>query len=367
MIRLLTGDRLPAEIWQGPGCRHRLPATLAALGVRRPLVIASARAWAAADLAATLDAATIIFTGPEGATEAAIAAAAAQARAERIDGVVSVGGGTTHDMGKAVALMAPSAKDIGAFLFGAPPVTDFQPLPVLAIPTTFSAAEMVAGGAVVLAAGGKAIFGHPRIQPRAVFLDGELAATTARPILAASGLNAVHHCLESLYSLGHQAFSDAWACFALERLLRLLPALSPAAPPPPVDTLQALLEASTMSGLAYGISGLGVGHAVCHSLAGRWAISHGDANAVILPHSLAFNAHAAAGQIALATRAAGGDLAEALTALRATLGVVSTLREAGIAPDVDLVAADVLADPITATNPRPVDRAAVLGILEAAW
>jgi maleylacetate reductase len=228
---------------------------------------------------------------------------------------------------------------------------------------------MVAGGAVVLGTGGKAIFGHKLLQPRQVILDGELVATTPRVLLAASGLNAVHHCLEALAARGHQAMSDAWALFAFERLMRLLPALAPGAPDVAVATYQALLEASSMSGLAYGISGLGVGHAICHSLAGRWDISHGNANAVILRHSIGFNLGRAPERLALASRVIGGaDLAASLAALCETLGTPQTLRDAGL-PDghFDLIATDVLADPITAGNPGVVSREDVKSILAACW
>ncbi len=152
-------------------------------------------------------------------------------------------------------------------------------------------------------------------------------------------------------------------------LMRLRPALAPAAPAVPVETYQALLEASSMSGLAYGISGLGVGHAICHSLAGRWDISHGNANAVILRHSVGFNLGRAPERLALASRAIGGaDLAASLAALCETLQTPRTLRDVGL-PEAqfDLIAADVLADPVTMGNPGTVSRDDVKLILAACW
>ncbi len=368
MTSFLDGNRLPAGLFCGPGCRHRLGEALAALSVRRLYVIASASLLRGGELrnelmAAAGDrlAAVVQTAGRCGAAE--IVVAAEHAAALSADCVLSVGGGVAHDMAKAVALCVPSGRPVAAFLVGAAPVA-VMPLPVIAIPTTFSAAEMVAGGAVVLASGAKGIFGHPRVQPRQVFLDGELAAGAPRPVLAASGLNAVHHCLEALAARGRQAMSDAWALFALQRLFRLLPALAPAAPPVTVETYQELLEAAALSGLAYGISGLGVGHAICHSLAGRWDISHGNANAVILPHSVAFNLPYAPDQLALA----GPDLTARLAGLCETLQTPRTLRALGLPEgNFDVIATDVLADPITAGNPRVVSREDVKAILAASW
>ncbi len=376
MTAFLDGNRLPAGIFSGPGSRNRLGEAIRNIGARRVLVIASASLLRGAAFRDEIEAAGcgaiagIWPTTSAGASEAAIAAAALEAIRLDVDGVVSIGGGVAHDVAKAVALCVPSGRPIAAFLVGAPAVQDaLAPLPVIAVPSTFSAAEMVAGGAVVLAAGGKAIFGHPLLQPRQVILDGELVATTPRALLAASGLNAVHHCLEALAARGHQAMSDAWALFAFERLIRLLPALAPEAPDVPVETCQALLEASAMSGLAYGISGLGVGHAICHSLAGRWDISHGNANAVILRHSVGFNMGRAPARLALASRAIGGaDLAASLASLCETLQTPRRLRDAGV-PDgqFDLIAADVLADPVTAGNPGAVSLDDVKSILAACW
>jgi alcohol dehydrogenase len=375
MIAFLDGNRLPAGIFSGPGSRRSLGEAIGNLGARRVFVIASAsllRGPLRAELIAAAGAALVGVwpTSAGGASEAAIAAAAAEAARLDVNAVVSVGGGVAHDMAKAVALCVPSGRVIAEFLVGAPALADTPaPLPVIAVPTTFSAAEMVAGGAVILAAGGKAIFGHPFLQPRQVILDGELTAATPRALLAASGLNAMHHCLEALVARGHQAMSDAWALFAFERLMRLLPDLAPDAPPAPVETFQALLAASSMSGLAYGISGLGVGHAICHSLAGRWDISHGNANAIILRHSVGFHLGRAPSRLELASRAIGGaDLAASLASLCETLRTPRRLRDAGL-PDgqFDLIAADVLADPITAGNPGAVSPDDVKSILGACW
>jgi alcohol dehydrogenase class IV len=228
---------------------------------------------------------------------------------------------------------------------------------------------MSSGGAVLRNKGGKSLFWHAELRPSQVLLDGELVGTTPNALLAVSGLNAVHHCLEALASKGHQPMSDAWALFAFERLMRLLPDLAPVAPTCSVDVYQDLLEASAFSGLAYDISGLGVGHAICHSLAGRWGASHGNANAVVLPHSVAFNLTRAPARLAAPARViSGADLLSSLATLCDRLEAPRSLRQLGLpAGQFDLIADDVLADPVTATNPGDVTRADVQSILEACW
>jgi alcohol dehydrogenase len=376
MIALLDGNRLPDGIWTGTGCRFRLGEALDRISVERLLVVANGSLLRATHLEEDVRTSSanrvvgIVTTGPEGATERAMSEGARHALAVDAQAILSIGGGAAHDIAKAVALMARSGTGIGCFVAGgASTLQPFEPLPVLAMPSTFSAAETVPGGAVILTTGGKTIFGHPAIRPKFVFLDGEVVATTPRTTLAASGLNAVHHCTEALYSVGRHPMSDAWATFALARMMRLLPKLAPDAGPISSSDCQYLIEASAMSGLAYGVSGLGVGHAICHSLAGRFALSHGIANAIILPHSAAFNRQHATERFAQMEEAINRpDLVAAINMLCDRLGMPRTLRAAGLsAESFDRIAADVLVDPVTATNPRPVDHAAVRDILAAAW
>jgi alcohol dehydrogenase class IV len=238
---------------------------------------------------------------------------------------------------------------------------------------------MLSGGGVTdTAQREKLIYFHPGLAPKRVFLDGEVAASTPRGVLAASGLNAIHHCLEALYSKGRHPISDALATTALATLLEVLPAFAPTAPPPAAEAAQRALDASAISGLTYANSGLGVGHAICHSLGGRYGLSHSAANAVIVRHSLRFNLPAAEAPLARAARILGfrgeDDAMAArhvvvlVDALADRLGTPKTLREIGLpAGQFAQIAKDVLADIGTYSNPRTVTQAAVIGLLEKAW
>jgi alcohol dehydrogenase class IV len=303
------------------------------------------------------------------------------------DAVVAIGGGAVHDLAKAIAVMVPSGRSIVDFVSRfEPPSTfhgadvDVDPLPVFTIPSTFSAADVVGGGAVTdTERGEKLIFVHPRLTPAAVFLDGEVVATTPRKILAASGMNAIHHCLEAYYSKGAQPITDAFAVAALRGLLRSLPRLAPSEPSPSLDAYQDAIEAASMSGLTYANSWLGIGHSVCHSLGGRYGLSHGLANSVMVLKSLRFNFAAARGRLAELARAAGvsGDpdderaateLVARIEGLADGLGTPKSLSAIGLpAGQFEMIAKDVLGDPQTYWNPRPASKEDIVAWLESAW
>jgi len=244
--------------------------------------------------------------------------------------------------------------------------------------TTFSAAEVVGGGAFTAALNReKRIFGHPKLTPTLVVLDGEIAATTPRPILLESGMNAIHHCIESLYSKGSQRITDAFALHALRGLLYSLPQLGPDAIEPDIQDFQIALESASISGLTYGNSWLGIGHAICHSLGGRFGLSHGGSNSVIVRHSLRFNMESAAHKLDFAAGAIGIcsnvgrpslELARRIDALAIRLGVPQTLRDLGLQEmNFDAIADDVMNDPQIIWNPRSVSRNDIISLLEQAW
>jgi alcohol dehydrogenase class IV len=302
--------------------------------------------------------------------------------------VLSIGGGSAHDTAKAIAVMAPSDRHIGDFAsrFEPPdrffsPDVEVEPLTVVTLPSTFSAADVVGGGGFTESATGrKLIFVHPKLTPSLVVLDGDIAATTPRPILLASGMNALHHCIEALYSRGSQPITDAFALHAARGLFGALPRLAPSIQGPTVATIQSALDGAAISGLTYANSWLGIGHAICHSLGGRYGLSHGGANAVMIRHSLRFNLECAADRLALVAHAAGACFPPQQTELAArhTLAVVDwlserlalprTLRDLGLADgQFETIAEDAMADPQTYWNPRPVTFDDVVTLLRQAW
>lgn len=391
-LHRFDGTAIPKTIISGPGCRSQIPTELERLGFNRVVVICGANLKANTTFIDELTAALgsrlvgLIDRLEPNAPVASIKRIVDQLVPHSPDAVISMGGGVAHDVAKAVAVMAPSGRSIVDFVSRfEPPSTfhgvevDVEPLPVFTVPSTFSAADVVGGGAVTdTDRGEKLIFVHPKLTPIAVFLDGEVVATTPRSILAASGMNAVHHCLEAFYSKGAQPITDAFAATALRSLLQVLPAFGALRPEPSSSICQTAIDAASMSGLTYANSWLGIGHSVCHSLGGRYGLSHGAANSVMVLQSLRFNIEAARGRLALLARAAGvatesdadpaERLIEAVKRLADSLGTPRTLSSIGLpAGQFDQIARDVLADPQTYWNPRPATHGEIVAWLQSAW
>lgn len=392
--QLFDGSAIPKRILRGPGCRKALPDQLELLEFERILIVTGPTIRTATRFVDELmddlgERAAGVFDQVQGHTPVtSMEAPAALARELNADAVLSLGGGSVHDAAKAIAVMAPSQRSVVDFvsrfeppdIFHSPDV-DVTPLPVVTIPSTMSAADVVGGGAVTdTATGEKLIFVHPKLTPALVVLDGEVLASTPGEVLGMSGMNALHHCLEALYSRGHQPITDAFALRAIQELVAVLPALAPGAPTPNIATFQRALDASSMSGLTYANSWLGIGHAVCHSLGGRYGLSHGKANSVMVRNSLRFNLKAAEDRLALAARAIGvmADADRPELAAEQVVAVVDdlanrlqvpwNLRELGLPEgQFETIADDVMADPQTYWNPRPVAREDVIELLEQAW
>lgn len=393
-VHAFDGAAIPARIISGPGSRARLAEEVAALGLERVLVVSGPRIRAGTALVQEVesllgDRLAGVFDGVEQhSPDRSLREAADHARHLGPDAVLSIGGGSVHDAAKAIAVAGPGHHTIVDFAsrFEPPdtfhrPEVDVEPLPVLTMPTTFSAAEVVGGGAFTdTATGRKLIFVHPKLTPRLVILDGEAVASTPRSVLAASGMNALHHCLEALYSKGAQPITDAFALRAFAGLTATLPALAPKVPTPGTDVFQRALDAAAMSGLTYANSWLGIGHAVCHVLGGRYGLSHGQSNAVMVRYSVRFNLEHARERLLLAAHAAGASFPAGQTELAARhvvalvdwlateLEVPQRLRDLGLPEgEFEAIAEDVMADPQTYWNPRPVTRDDVVAVLEQAW
>lgn len=388
------GGAIPATIVSGLGCRNQVAQELDKLGYKRVLIISSPtlrrKTSFITELEQNLGQRLVgIYDGVKpNAPESVIRNASDFARDLSPDAILSIGGGAVHDTAKGVAVMCPSGRSIIDFVSRfEPPDTfhrvdiDVDPLPVLTMPSTFSAADVVGGGAVTDEENGeKLIFVHPKLTPVCVFLDGEIVASTPRKILSESGMNAVHHCLEAIYSKGHQPITDALALEALRRLVDTLPRLAPSIAAPDQNDFQRALEATSMSGLTYANSWLGIGHSVCHSLGGRYGLSHGAANSVMVRHSIRFNLSHAADRLELATQALGVSFPQAQKALAARhmISVVDwlseiletprTLREIGLPEgQFEQIAKDVMVDPQTYWNPRPASEKEVVAMLQDAW
>jgi hypothetical protein len=365
----------------GEGALDELPAELALAGIKRPLVVTDPGVVAVgllARLRAVLPAglACAVFEAtPPNPTEAAVRAGCAAFAAHGADGLIGLGGGSPLDLAKAVALAAthPAARLAPyAVVEGGLARITAAAAPLVAVPTTAGTGSEVSRGAlIVLDDGRKVSIGSPHLIPRAAICDPLLTLGLPPRLTAATGMDALAHCIETLCSPRPNPTADAIALDGLRRGWRALPAA--VADGGDRAARAAMLLASIHGALAFQ-KGLGAVHALSHAL-GALPVSphHGTLNAVLLPHVLRFNAAEIAGvlpALAAAMELAGasaGDVAAAITARNAAIGLPAGLAEMGIdAAALPAVAAAALRDHHHLTNPRRATEAEYLRLLRDA-
>ena len=273
------------------------------------------------------------------------------------DTLVALGGGSAMDCAKAMAYFA------GADLH------------LVAIPTTSGSGSEVTDFAILTHGSTKHPLVDQRLCPRTAILDESLLTALPRSLIADGGFDVLSHALEGFVATNADYFTDALAKEAFCTALANLPASFG-------GRTQVRLRmhcASTMAGLAFTQAGLGLCHAISHSLGGMFHLPHGRLNAILLPAVVECNAHTAGAKYAQLARAAGltgtadtvavRNLKNALVRLRRELGLPDTLAHAGVDPrqvqrrQREIVEA-ALEDPCLATNPRKIDSFMVHRILE---
>ncbi|WP_341952979.1 iron-containing alcohol dehydrogenase [Salinibacterium sp. TMP30] len=308
---------------------------------------------------------------------ATVRVATAMAREAGADLVVSLGGGSPIDCGKAVALCAPSTESVEVTLArtvvdtGVTAVGDIEhaPLPQVTISTTLSAAEFTPTFTVTSEiARAKIMYHDPRVTPSTVILDPFAAKGTPSWLWAASGVRAIDHCVEWYLSAARTPFTDALAISALQMLWRALP--TAVNDPDDLDARQECQLAAWMS--VYGSSNVlgGLSHAIGHQLGSNTGMPHGYTSCVILPHVIEFNAHAVGDRVAALAGAVGlpdDDLANGLRRLLDGLGMPSTISQAtDSVPDLSAIAEATMMEVAIVNNPREVTIEDVQRILEQA-
>ena len=363
----------------GPGSVAKLSEIVTGLGRTRPLVVCSWRRRRSEDfsqvargLGTPSPPAQPVFAGAEEhVPRSAVDAAWAAVESNEADAVVSFGGGASIDLCKALV-------DVAAFGWEAfearaeVPARDAaaKPLVHVAVPTTYSGAEATRGFGVS-ERGEKAGRGGEATRPDQVVADPVLTLSLPVRPTAATGMNALAHCVEALYSPTRTDRSDRLAEQAAAVLFRSLP---PAVRDPGgLAARTDLLAAAYVAGVVLDAAGMGLHHGLCHGLGGRTGIAHGVANAIVLPHVMRFNLEAtreAQERFALAIGAASAeDAADRVQRLVSDLGLPTRLREAGVfEQDLEpIAAAAVERSPHVKRNPRPVSEDDALAVLRAAW
>jgi maleylacetate reductase len=339
-----THDVRAPRVVFGAGALDRIPEELDRVGAARVLLVCTPRRGDAVERVAAAVGARLagIFAAARMHVPAEVAdAALAEARRVDADLCIAVGGGSAIGVAKALALRDGP--------------------PFIAVPTTYAGSEMTMIWGIS-AEGRKTTGRDPRVLARTVLYEPALTIPLPPAVTAASGMNALAHCVEALYA--HDG-SPVTALMA-EEGIRALASSLPAAVRDGTD-----LEARTgalygawLAGGSLGAVAMGLHHRICHVLGGGFDLPHAETHAVVLPHVAAFNAPAAPDALGRAARALGGDdAAGALFDLAAALGCPPSL---GLREDqLDAAAARVVETPYP--NPRPFDAADVRALLQDAW
>ena len=359
------------KVVSGPGSSRQVAAELAGLGASRVMVVTDrgvAGAGLLAGLLAGLEAAGLpheVFDGIEPNPAAAtVDRATAAARAGGVDAVVAVGGGSSIDGGKMVALLARHGGTTADYAGVGPDKVPGPTLPLVAVPTTVGTGSEVTRGAVITdtTKNTKMVVISPHILPRVAVLDPELLTRLPAHITAATGMDSLTQAIEAYVSRGANPVTDALNLAALRAIARHL-RLAVARNEP--EAMAAMQVATTMQGIGFHNAGLGLVHAMSNTVGGAFGTPHGVTNAIILPHVMAFNVAADPERFAvvaeamgepvdgLSARAAADRGVAAVRQLSRDIGIPETLGEIGVDPAAipELAQAAALANDAP-TNPR---------------
>jgi alcohol dehydrogenase len=300
---------------------------------------------------------------------------AARAREHGVEAIVAVGGGSSSDTAKAIALLMAEGGRLAdhATRFTPPaqlhiPVLAKNKVPIVTIPCTASGAEVTPSLGIRDAEGRKLLFTDPQLASRVVLLDATANVDVPAHLMLSTGMNGVAHCLEGLYSKERSPLAELLAVDALQRFAQALPAVQAA--PADVAARGQLLYAAHLSGLVLVNARTCLHHATCHAIGSVTGVPHGEANAVLLPHALRFNLPAARPQLERAAAAVGcDDVIAWVDALAGRLGVPRRLRDIGVPRDaLERIATKTMGERGLYFNPRPVrDAGEILGLLEQAF
>ncbi|MDP3082877.1 MAG: maleylacetate reductase [Rubrivivax sp.] len=331
----------------GAGSLQHLGREVLALGAERALVLCTPEQRASAEMIAARLGPRAAGLFDQAAMHVPIEVARdARALAARLnaDCAVAIGGGSTIGLGKAIALESG--------------------LPILAIPTTYAGSEMtpIYG---LSEAGLKRTGTDLRVLPRTVIYDPELTLTLPVPMAVASGINAMAHAAEGLYARDANPVTSLMAEEALRALAAGLPAV--VAQTDDLGARGQALYGAWLAGSVLGSVGMALHHKLCHTLGGSFGLPHAQTHTVVLAHALAYNAGAAPQAMARIARALGvDDAALGVYELARRCGAPLALRELGLAEaDLDRAADIAAANPYW--NPRPIARAGLRSLLQAAF
>ncbi|MBL8319337.1 MAG: iron-containing alcohol dehydrogenase [Burkholderiaceae bacterium] len=353
------------------GAVRCLPQECDAARIRRPLLVTDPGVRAAGVFDRVVQALggqahAVYDQTPSNPTEAAVRAAVEVFKRDRCDGLIAVGGGSSIDLAKGVAIAATHdgpMKTYATIEGGSPKITAAV-APLIAVPTTAGTGSEVARGAIVIVDDGRKLGFHSwHLVPKAAILDPELTLGLPPLLTAATGMDAIAHCMETFMAPAVNPPADGIALDGLQRGWGHIERATRNGQDR--DARWQMMSASMQGAMAFQ-KGLGCVHSLSHSLGGvNPKLHHGTLNALFLPAVVHFNASAESIQrdrrlqrmaqaMGLAQEdGTGQTVAGAIRDMNARLGLPRGLAALGVAPEVfDRVIAGAMADHCHKTNPR---------------
>ncbi|GFE66171.1 maleylacetate reductase [Litoreibacter roseus] len=342
-----TYTGLPARVVFGVGTTAALPDEVGALGIKKALVLTTTHQKAEGEALAEIlgNASAGVFSEaamhtPVEVTERAMAAF----KTAGADGIVSIGGGSTIGLGKAIALRNDA--------------------PQVVLPTSYAGSEMtpIIGQTE---AGKKTTQRTLKVLPETVIYDVNFTLTLPPKMTVTSGMNAIAHAVEALYA---QEANPVLSLMAEDGIAKMTSALARVQEAPAdIDARSDALYGAWLCAVCLGSGGVALHHKLCHVLGGSFDLPHAETHTVILPHALAYNAPAIPRAMEALRRATESDKpAAALFQIAQSAGVPTSLEELGMPQDGIARAVDItLENPYF--NPRALERDALVTLLENAW
>jgi len=354
------------------GARKLLAAECERVGITKPLIVTDAGVRAAGVLQKVLDALPASLQGPGGfvvydrtpsnPTEAAVREAAAMYNEHHCDGLIAVGGGSSLDCAKGVAIAATHPGPLVTYATiegGSGKITEAA-APLIAVPTTAGTGSEVARGAIVITDDHRKLGFHSwHLLPRAAICDPELTLGLPPGLTAATGMDAIAHCMETFMAAAFNPPADGIALDGLERGWAHIERATRDGQDQ--EARLNMMSASIQGAMAFQ-KGLGAVHSLSHSLGGaNPRLHHGTLNAMFLPAVVRFNASAESvvkdKRLDRMARAmglrSGSDIPEAIRDLNARLGLPSGLAAMGVEHALfERIVSGALADHCHKTNPR---------------
>ena len=356
----------------------------ARVSIKRPLVVTDKGVVAAgvaeralASIKGKLEFASFDET-PGNPTEAAVLKALALYRAHNADGLIAVGGGSSMDLAKGVAILAghPEPLTQYATIEGGSPKITAHCAPLIAVPTTSGTGSEVARGAIVILSDGRKVGFHSwNLMPKAAICDPDLTLGLPPGLTAATGMDAVAHCIETFLSAAFNPPAEGIALDGLERAMKWIRvAVNDGSNR---EARRQMMSASMQGAMAFQ-KGLGAVHSLSHALGSfpHKTLHHGTLNAVVLPTVLRFNASAesvvAQDKYTKLRRAMGlaadASVDEFIAALNRDIGIANGLGEMGVPKTFfDEAIRKAMKDHCHATNPRIATPEEYRAMLEEAF